>query len=79
MAQGLTAALAERARQWKTFHEWERNREDAILTIDERLAWYADAFSFVATDSASGTFSYGLLEATANGDGSFTVEEWTRG
>jgi hypothetical protein len=30
-------------------------------------------FSFTATDSASGTFSYGLLQATDNGDGTFTA------
>jgi hypothetical protein len=30
-------------------------------------------FTFTATDSASGTFSYGILEATDNGDGTFTA------
>jgi FIMAH domain len=30
-------------------------------------------FSFTATDSGSGTFSYGLLQASDNGDGTFTA------
>jgi hypothetical protein len=30
-------------------------------------------FTFIATDSASSTFSYGLLMASANGDGTFTA------
>jgi hypothetical protein len=41
------------------------------------LAWpaqvNADKFTYTATDSASGTFSYGLLNATANGDGSYNA------
>jgi hypothetical protein len=37
------------------------------------LAIAGTTFSFTATDSASGTFSYGLLQATANGDGTYTA------
>jgi hypothetical protein len=33
----------------------------------------ADAFSFTATDAGSGTFAYGLFEATNNGNGSYTA------
>jgi hypothetical protein len=33
----------------------------------------AQIFTYSATDSGSGTFSYGVLEATANGDGSYNA------
>src|SRR5262245_3566843 len=33
----------------------------------------AETFTFSATDGGSGTFSYGVLAATANGDGSYTA------
>jgi len=47
MASSLTEALLKRSRQWQAFHQWERNRPDAVLTIDERIAWYVAAFDFV--------------------------------
>jgi hypothetical protein len=37
------------------------------------IAARADTFTFTATDSGSGTFSYGILGATNNGDGSFNA------
>jgi hypothetical protein len=33
----------------------------------------AESFSFIAADFGSGTISYGLLQATDNGDGTFTA------
>jgi hypothetical protein len=33
----------------------------------------AQTFTFQATDSASGTYSYGVLDAVPNGDGSYTA------
>jgi hypothetical protein len=49
-----------------------------LLTLTLALASPARAipdttFSFTATDAASGTFSYGFLEATDNGNGTFTA------
>jgi hypothetical protein len=35
----------------------------------------AQTFTFTATDAGSGTFSYGVLEATPNGDGSYTATD----
>ncbi len=47
MASSLTEALLRRSSQWQAFHEWERNRADAVLPICERVAWYVAAFNFV--------------------------------
>ena len=44
MTSSLREALLQRAGQWKVFHDWERNRERDILTLDQRVAWYAAAF-----------------------------------
>ena len=40
-------AVHKRCRQWQAFHDWERNRADTVLTMDERVAWYVAAFNFV--------------------------------
>ena len=47
MASSLTEALLRRSSQWQAFHDWERNRADTVLTMDERVAWYVAAFNFV--------------------------------
>lgn len=49
-----------------------------LIAMTLALAWPVRAnddpvFTFTATDSASGTFSYGFLEVSANGDGTFTA------
>jgi hypothetical protein len=50
-----------------------------LIALALVLAWPTPAsaadptFTFTATDAASGTFSYGVLEAQANGDGTYTA------
>jgi hypothetical protein len=48
-----------------------------LIAFSLVLAWpvqaHADEFTFIARDGASGTISVGLLEASANGDGTFTA------
>jgi hypothetical protein len=47
MPTELTEALRKRAQQWEVFHEWERNRADTPIPLEERIAWYASAFACV--------------------------------
>ena len=47
MASNLREALLKRSSQWQAFHEWEQNRPDVLLSVDERIAWYVAAFDFV--------------------------------
>jgi len=46
MAALSNEALLQRAKQWKVFHDWERCRPEAPLTLDERIDWYLSAFEF---------------------------------
>jgi hypothetical protein len=43
------------------------------LVVCASQAQAGSAFSFIAADGASGTLSYGLVEATDNGNGTFTA------
>jgi len=44
MESKLREALLKRARQWASFHEWERNQNAPPLILEDRIAWYAGAF-----------------------------------
>jgi hypothetical protein len=48
-----------------------------LIALTLALAWPVRAndrvFTFTARDSASGTFSFGVLDVSANGDGTFTA------
>jgi hypothetical protein len=52
-------------------------RSVALIAFSLVLGWSvradADEFTFIASDGASGTVSVGLVEATPNGDGSYTA------
>lgn len=47
MGAELRQALLNRAKQWKTFHEWVEEHGRGDLTIEERVAWYVSAYDFV--------------------------------
>jgi hypothetical protein len=38
---------ASRQAQWDAFHRWESGRA-AVLSVEERVQWYASALSFCA-------------------------------
>ena len=39
------SAFAERQAQWDAFHEWESSRIGVPLPLEDRLAWYFQAFT----------------------------------
>ena len=44
MADNWKEALASREAQWNAFHRWESQRRVAAIPIEERVAWYVQAF-----------------------------------
>jgi hypothetical protein len=65
--------MQARQRIWSTIAQSARLTALALALALPARASADQTFTFTATDSGSGTFSYGILEGSANGDGSFTA------
>ena len=38
--------LQKRQAQWEAFNHWESDSSTKAISIEERIAWYIDAYSF---------------------------------
>jgi hypothetical protein len=46
MASGPHRDWIRRQDQWEAFHRWEASRAPFPLSLEQRIAWYVEAFSF---------------------------------
>ena len=45
--------FAARQAQWDAFHAWESSRAPVDLTIEQRVAWYIEAFRWARDHGAA--------------------------
>ena len=46
MTSDRASLFGQREGQWQAFHGWESSREERVLALPERIAWYCAASRF---------------------------------